>query len=71
MNYNVGNLENEQQNAERLTERFAASGGVARPKGSGENQPLCLVTSVVNPRLRQAANTLSAIWAIQHVVQLG
>jgi hypothetical protein len=34
---------------ERLTERFAASGGVARPKGSGENQPLCLVASAVKP----------------------
>jgi hypothetical protein len=37
------------KNALLLTRRFAASGGVARPKGSGENQPLCLVASVVKP----------------------
>jgi hypothetical protein len=42
----------------RTTGRFAASGGVARPKDSGENQPLCLVASVVNPRLRKAAGAL-------------
>jgi hypothetical protein len=41
--------EKDSKNALPLTGRFAASGGVARPKGSEENQPLCLVASVVNP----------------------
>jgi hypothetical protein len=42
-------------------ERFHASGGVARPKGSANLQVLCPAQTAVNRRLREAATTLYAI----------
>jgi hypothetical protein len=39
-------------------ERFHASGGVARPKGSANLQVLCPAQTAVSRRLREAAITL-------------
>jgi hypothetical protein len=47
-------------------ERFHASGGVARPKGSANLQVLCPAQTTVNRRLREAATTLAAT-QIAHV----
>jgi hypothetical protein len=41
-------------------ERFHASGGVARPKGSANLQVLCPAQTAVSRRLREAATTLYA-----------
>jgi len=41
--------------------RFGASGGVARPSICADFQVSALVRAAVNPRLRQAAPTLSVI----------
>jgi hypothetical protein len=41
-------------------ERFHASGGVARPKGSANLQVLCPAQTEVSRRLREAATTLTA-----------
>jgi hypothetical protein len=43
-------------------ERFHASGGVTRPKGSANLQVLCPAQTVVSRRLREAAATLCAIF---------
>jgi hypothetical protein len=43
-----------------VNERFGASGGVARPKFCGDFQHLRPFERQWNPRLRQAATTLSA-----------
>ena len=40
--------------------RFAASGGVARPKGSDNEQVLSPARTVVSRHLRQATSTLGA-----------
>jgi hypothetical protein len=39
-------------------ERFHASGGVVRPKGSANLQVLCPAQTAVSRRLREAATTL-------------